>query len=113
MFPMSPWQCPFHLITGLPCPGCGTIRALQHLLKGDVQQALYTNPVGLIAALLIAVCVVVMAIDFSFGTNILDRYCYTYWENAVRRYPLLKPLLIACVCVVAAANMYWNYKKGL
>lgn len=37
-------QCVFHALTGLQCPGCGTTRALYHLLHGDVGGAFRLNP---------------------------------------------------------------------
>ena len=36
--------CLFHSLTGLQCPGCGTTRALHHLLHGDVAGAFRLNP---------------------------------------------------------------------
>ena len=35
--------CPFHALTGLHCPGCGTSRALHQLLHFDVVAALNHN----------------------------------------------------------------------
>lgn len=31
--------CPFHSVTGLPCPGCGMTRAWLSLLRGDLTSA--------------------------------------------------------------------------
>lgn len=36
-------RCPFHMLTGLYCPGCGSQRALSSLLHGDFMQALNFN----------------------------------------------------------------------
>jgi hypothetical protein len=36
--------CPFHAVTGLLCPGCGTARGLHALLQGQILQALAWNP---------------------------------------------------------------------
>ena len=36
--------CPFHALTGLHCPGCGTLRGLHELLHGDLRAAFLLNP---------------------------------------------------------------------
>ncbi len=36
--------CPFHLMTGYNCPGCGTTRMLESLLSGDMARAFSYNP---------------------------------------------------------------------
>jgi hypothetical protein len=36
--------CPLHAMTGLHCPGCGTLRALHQLLHGNLRAALGLNP---------------------------------------------------------------------
>ncbi len=35
--------CQFHRVTGLLCPGCGSLRALHHLLHGRIALALHFN----------------------------------------------------------------------
>lgn len=37
-------DCPFRLLTGLNCPGCGTTRGLHRLLHGDLVGAFQFNP---------------------------------------------------------------------
>lgn len=47
-------HCPIRYITGIPCPGCGTTRALFALCRLDFEAALYYNPAApFIAALLL------------------------------------------------------------
>jgi hypothetical protein len=36
-------QCPFFVLTGLACPGCGTLRALHELLHGNLSAAFHLN----------------------------------------------------------------------
>lgn len=36
-------KCPFHLLTGLECPGCGSQRAIHSLLNGDIGAAAHYN----------------------------------------------------------------------
>lgn len=41
---MPALPCPFHWLTGYPCPSCGGTRAVLALLQGDWQRALLLNP---------------------------------------------------------------------
>jgi len=36
--------CPFRMLTGLSCPGCGSLRGLHQLLHGNAWQAFNLNP---------------------------------------------------------------------
>jgi len=36
--------CPLHALTGLHCPGCGTLRALHQMLHGNLRTAFWLNP---------------------------------------------------------------------
>lgn len=38
--------CPFHVLTGFPCPTCGMTRAAGALLRGDLPGAVVWNPLG-------------------------------------------------------------------
>jgi len=40
--------CPFRLITGYTCPGCGGTRALHQLLHGHLEAAFMLNPLFVI-----------------------------------------------------------------
>lgn len=48
--------CPFLLVTGHPCPGCGGLRAINDMTRGDVGAALSSNAlaVGLVVVLGVA-----------------------------------------------------------
>lgn len=39
--------CPFRLVTGLPCPGCGMGHALVFALRGDFAGSWRSHPLGL------------------------------------------------------------------
>jgi len=36
-------KCPFKLITGLSCPGCGIQRAIHALMHGEIKEAIHYN----------------------------------------------------------------------
>lgn len=41
--------CPFHVVTGLYCPGCGSTRAAHHLLHGRVATAFDFNALTVVS----------------------------------------------------------------
>jgi uncharacterized membrane protein len=47
--------CPWRLLTGFLCPGCGVLRGTHALLHGDVAAAWALNPLWVIVAPLLAV----------------------------------------------------------
>jgi hypothetical protein len=46
--------CPLHYVTGLYCPGCGSLRALHQLLHGHVARAFALNPLLVVSLPLLA-----------------------------------------------------------
>ena len=50
-------RCLFKAATGLDCPGCGTTRALHHLLHGRIEEAFQFNPM-LFVMFAVALCAV-------------------------------------------------------
>ncbi len=58
----GPVVCPFRLLTGLPCPGCGLTRSWVYLAHGHWGDALVANPFGVVlVALLLALAVAIVA----------------------------------------------------
>jgi hypothetical protein len=52
--------CVFHQLTGLHCPGCGTLRAVHQLLRGNFMAAMRLNP---LAMFMLPLFLVVIALD--------------------------------------------------
>lgn len=56
----GPTLCPFRLITGLPCPGCGLTRSWTAATHGDIADAFSYNffgPISLLATIMFVVAV--------------------------------------------------------
>ncbi|MDW8361967.1 MAG: DUF2752 domain-containing protein [Myxococcales bacterium] len=49
--------CGFHVVTGLPCPGCGMTTSFAHMVRLEIVPAALANPFGVPLALLTAACV--------------------------------------------------------
>ena len=68
------FKCPFHLITGWQCPGCGTQRAIHCLLHGNVMEALRFN------------AFIVVIIPFLMLMAISEWYNYHHWFDWINRF---------------------------
>jgi len=82
-------RCPFHYLTGLNCPGCGSLRALHALLHGRLTEALCCNPLFVACVPIIFVWEVVRI----FGALALNR-------NLELRYPPAVGFTIAVVIIL-------------
>ncbi len=93
--------CPFHALTGLPCPGCGMTRACLHLIQGHLGPALLSNPFSLLLAAVALAAVPWLARDLIRG----QRSFFAFWAKP---WPL--PLQGA-LYLALAANWAWNLAK--
>jgi len=83
--------CPFHRLTGLYCPGCGSTRAIHQLLHGHLGRALAYNP-AMVAAL--------PFLGYAFLGHV-RRVAY----GAPRRQRRLPPVLI--LMIAGALSLFW------
>lgn len=88
-------QCPLHAYTGVPCPGCGTTRAVQSLLAGDWNAALLLNPLA--CAMLTAVVL------FDLYALIVLVGRLPRWRPSGRLPPLIRTGTLAAL----ALNWLW------
>lgn len=49
-------KCAFHSMTGLDCPGCGSQRAIHHLLHLRIKDAFLSNPLLILVIPYIILC---------------------------------------------------------
>lgn len=100
--------CMFKDITGLPCPSCGITRSLLSLLHGNFQAALWINPLGFMAAVLLTVLPVWALYDVAQRKVTLPA-TYRWAESQLRQHKLLYVPLIVLVLV----NWGWNILKDI
>ena len=61
--------CPFHHITGLYCPGCGSQRAVHLLLHGDILGAFRFNPLMVLTLPILIYGLGITVANWIFGTS--------------------------------------------
>lgn len=72
-------KCPFHALTGLLCPGCGSQRAVSALLHLDIPSALRFN-VLLVAALpMIGYSAYASVVNNFSSRKVSQRLFYSVW----------------------------------
>lgn len=85
-------QCPFHYLTGLDCPGCGSQRVIHHLLHLQIGKAFFNNPL-----LVTAIPYLIIGIYFEYFGGKL-------------KYPKVRQILFgkkATIVVFIIVVTYW------
>ena len=104
----SPTMCLIKGLTGVPCPSCGTTRALVSLAHGDVAGSALLNPFGLLLAGGLVVVPLWITLDLLRKSNSFLRW-YSALERAFAKSRWI-PLAGAALVIL---NWIWNITKGL
>ena len=99
--------CIFKRVTNLPCPSCGTTRAVSYLFNGEIAKSLFLNPFGII----VAVIMIVSPGWIIWDTIAKKQSFYNFYIKAER---LIKKKEIAIpLIVLVILNWIWNINKHL
>ncbi len=99
--------CVFKRITTIPCPSCGTTRAVDSFFKGNILTSLYLNPFGIIVAGIMLIAPGWIAYDyFTKRRSFYDFYIKT--ETIIRT----KKVAILLIILVIF-NWIWNINKQI
>jgi Protein of unknown function (DUF2752) len=75
--------CPFRYLTGLYCPGCGSLRAIHQLLHGNLRAAWGMNPLTVILLPFIAYGIVSEALRYWRGFGLPQPFLRGEWIRAL------------------------------
>lgn len=89
----------------IPCPSCGTTRAVRALFHGEWMASLYYNPLGILVALLMVVVPIWIIADFLAGSESLLR-AYRLAEKKLQTWPYAVAGILAILI-----NWIWNLMK--
>jgi hypothetical protein len=74
ILPESANFCPFRLLTGIPCPGCGMGHSLVYALRGDLTGSVHAHPLGLPLLVLWTAWLAWGALNLSRGRTFSDGF---------------------------------------
>ena len=99
--------CLFKHVTNIPCPSCGSTRSVLSITHGDILQALYINPLGIIVALIMLIAPVWIMFDIVAGKKTLSDF-YRKTEVFLKKTWIAIPLILLVII-----NWIWNITKEL
>ena len=99
--------CIFKNVTGIACPSCGTTRSILQLSQGYFKEAVLTNPIGIILAIVMIVVPFWLLYDILFKKDTLYN-SYKKFESVLQ----IKWVTIILVILIIM-NWAWNIHKGL
>ena len=97
--------CPTRIIWGIPCPSCGTTRAVQAAFHGEWLESLCYNPLGiLLVAMMVVIPIWILADVLTDSASLLKTYCFI--ERKFRSWPYALAGILAILI-----NWIWNLVK--
>ncbi len=97
--------CLIRYIFHIPCPSCGSTRAVHATFHGEFLTALYYNPLGLLLAMLMVVIPLWIVVDLLMGSSSFLQ-AYRLMEKKLQRWPYA---LVGILAIVV--NWIWNFQK--
>jgi len=94
--------CLIKIVTGYPCPSCGTTRASMFFVHGYFKESILMNPLG-------ALTVIASIITFTWVTIDLIKRQETFFPFVNRKMP---SWFIILAILFTIANEIWNLYKG-
>ena len=99
--------CFIKSVTGIPCPSCGSTRAIQLIFQNKWIDSLAMNPFGIVVAVLMIVIPTWIFFDVVFKKETFFKW-YKKMEVIIR-----KPWLASILILVVLLNWIWNIYKNL
>ncbi|MDI1254650.1 MAG: DUF2752 domain-containing protein [Flavobacterium sp.] len=68
--------CPFKMLTGFPCPGCGITKSMVYFYEGDLYKSLCYHVLGPFVIVFCAISVVVLTMELKTGKEYFNTVLY-------------------------------------
>ena len=99
--------CMFRSITGVPCPSCGMTRSVTTLAQGNITDALWWNPLGIIMFISMVLFPLWIIRDLVFRKNSF----FIFYKNNEKFFQK-KSIAILSISLILLLWI-WNLKKFL
>lgn len=99
--------CVIKRVTHIPCPACGTTRAVLLLTKGNFLASFLQNPLGLVISFFLLVMPFLILYDLVYNKRALKKV-YNQFEVVLKRKQIIILLIIS-----VALNWIWNIVKNV
>lgn len=99
--------CIIKNVTGYACPSCGTTRAVQLFLQGEIAASVLMNPFGILVAILMIFSPIWILFDL-----ITKKETFFFWYKKTEEIIRIKWIAIPLILLVIL-NWIWNIYKGL
>ena len=68
--------CPFKMLTGFPCPGCGITKSLVYCFEGDWYKSFYYHILGPFVILFCIITILVLITEIITKKEYFNQYLY-------------------------------------
>ena len=68
--------CPFKMLTGFPCAGCGITKSLVYFYEGDLYKSFYYHILGPFVVLFCVVTIIVLTAEIITKKEYFNQYLY-------------------------------------
>lgn len=93
--------------TGVPCPSCGSTRSILSILDGNIADALYWNPIGIVLLFIMIIVPIWIFYDGLTRKESMFNF-YKKAEKALQQKKVAVPAI-----VLMLVNWIWNIYKGI
>ncbi len=68
--------CPFKMLTGFPCPGCGITKSIISFYEGNILESLTYHIFGIPAVLFCIAIIFIFIYEILFKTDVISQFLY-------------------------------------
>ena len=69
--------CPFKMLTGFPCPGCGITKSLVYFYEGNLYKSFYYHILGPFVVVFAIITIVVLTTEIITKKEYFNKYFYS------------------------------------